>query len=51
MDVTFEVENQKFNYRVCGIIIHNQKILAMRDECSPFIAEDSGQSKSIFNHK
>ncbi|MCJ0606442.1 NUDIX hydrolase [Enterococcus cecorum] len=45
MDVTFEVENQKFNYRVCGIIIDNQKILAMRDECSPYYYLPGGRVK------
>ena len=45
MDVTFEVGNQKFNYRVCGIIIDNQKILAMRDECSPYYYLPGGRVK------
>ena len=45
MDVTFEVANQKFNYRVCGIIIDNQKILAMRDECSPYYYLPGGRVK------
>lgn len=36
MDISFTVKDQKFNYRVCGIIIRDGKILAMRDERSPF---------------
>ena len=36
MDISFKVENQKFNYRVCAIIISNGKILAMHDKRSPY---------------
>lgn len=36
MDITYKVNNEKFNYRVCGIIIDNDKILAMHDERSPY---------------
>ena len=36
MDISFKSGNEKFNYRVCAIIIHNGKILAMRDERSPY---------------
>ena len=31
MDISFKTELGKFNYRVCGIIIRNNKVLAMRD--------------------
>lgn len=37
MDISFKTEEGRFNYRVCGIIIHNNKILAMHDERSPII--------------
>ncbi|MGM9534171.1 MAG: NUDIX hydrolase [Intestinibacter sp.] len=36
MDITFKTEQGRFNYRVCAIIINNQKILAMRDQLSPY---------------
>lgn len=36
MDITFKTEQGRFNYRVCGMIIHNNKILAMHDQRSPY---------------
>ena len=36
LDLTLKVENDKFNYRVCAMMIHNDKILAMHDERSPY---------------
>lgn len=36
MDISFRVNNDKFNYRVCAIIIATGKILAMHDERSPY---------------
>ena len=36
MDISFVLENEKFNYRVCAIIISDNKILAMHDERSPY---------------
>ncbi|MBQ7889446.1 MAG: NUDIX domain-containing protein [Erysipelotrichaceae bacterium] len=36
MDISFKLENNKFNYRVCAMIIHNHKILAMHDDRSPY---------------
>lgn len=36
MDITFIVGNEKFNYRVCAVIISDGKILAMRDDRSPY---------------
>lgn len=36
MDISFRTENEKFNYRVCAIMISDGKILAMRDERSPY---------------
>ena len=35
-DITFKIENNKFNYRVCAIIINDNKILALKDEVSPY---------------
>lgn len=36
MDISFINSEGKFNYRVCGIIINDNKILAMKDERSPY---------------
>lgn len=36
MDISFKTEAGKFNYRVCGIILFRERILAMRDERSPY---------------
>lgn len=36
MDITFNTEQGRFNYRVCGMIIHEGKILAMHDQHSPY---------------
>ena len=36
MDITFKSDNDKFNYRVCAMMISDGKILAMHDERSPY---------------
>jgi hypothetical protein len=36
MDISFKVENTKFNYRVRAMILSDGKILAMHDERSPY---------------
>lgn len=36
MDITFKSGNDKFNYRVCAMLISDGKILAMHDERSPY---------------
>ena len=36
MDITFKSGNEKFNYRVCAMIISEGKILAMHDDRSPY---------------
>ena len=36
MDITFKTSEGKFNYRVCAVIINDDKILAMQDERSPY---------------
>ncbi len=45
MDISFKKENEKFNYRVCAIIINDGKILAMKDECSPYYYLPGGRVK------
>ena len=36
MDITFRTGEGRFNYRVCAMILHDGKILAMHDERSPY---------------
>ncbi len=36
MDISFLSGEEKFNYRVCAVIISDGRILAMRDERSPY---------------
>ena len=43
MDISFKVENQKFNYRVCAMILSENKILAMHDERSPYFYLPGGR--------
>lgn len=43
MDISFNVGNQKFNYRVCAMIISENKILAMHNERSPYFFLPGGR--------
>ena len=43
MDITYVSNRKKFNYRVCAIIISNNKILAMHDERSPYFYLPGGR--------
>lgn len=43
MDITFKTSKGRFNYRVCGIIIHENKLLVMKDECSPYFYLPGGR--------
>lgn len=43
MDISFKVENQKFNYRVCALILSENRILAMHDELSPYFYLPGGR--------
>lgn len=45
MDISFKTENIKFNYRACAIIIHDNKILAMHDDRSPYYYLPGGRVK------
>lgn len=36
MDATFQTEVGRFNYRVAGILIHQNQLLVMTDERSPY---------------
>ena len=43
MDITYVSGGEKFNYRVCAVIISDNKILAMRDERSPYFYLPGGR--------
>lgn len=45
MDITFETRGGKFKYRVCAVIIDRNRILAMRDERSPYFYLPGGRVK------
>lgn len=36
VDITFKTDEGRFNYRVCAIIVNENKLLAMQDERSPY---------------
>ena len=36
MDISFRLDNEKFNYRVCAVMVGEGKILAMHDDRSPY---------------
>ncbi len=43
VDISFKAGNEKFNYRVCAVILHGGKILAMHDERSPYFYLPGGR--------
>lgn len=43
MDLSFQCDNQKFNYRVCAMILSGDSILAMHDERSPYFYLPGGR--------
>ena len=42
-DISFRSDNEKFNYRVCAMIISDGKILAMHDDRSPYFYLPGGR--------
>ncbi len=45
MDLTFKTAEGYFNYRVCGILLQNGKLLAMKDKRSPYYYLPGGRVK------
>ena len=43
MDISYVTGNEKFNYRVCAMMIDDNKILAMHDERSPYFYLPGGR--------
>lgn len=47
MDITYTAGQEKFNYRVCAVMISGNKILAMHDERSPYFYLPGGRVKWV----
>lgn len=45
MDISYITDEEKFNYRVCAMMLHSGKILAMHDERSPYYYLPGGRVK------
>lgn len=45
VDISFEAGEEKFNYRVGAVILNDGKLLAMRDELSPYYYLPGGRVK------
>ena len=45
MDISFAAGEKKFNYRVAAVILNGGKLLAMRDEYSPYYYLPGGRVK------
>lgn len=43
MDISYQYGDQKFNYRVCAMMISDDQILAMHDERSPYFYLPGGR--------
>ena len=43
MDISFKTGEGRFNYRVAGIIVHDNKLLIMKDEHSPYFYIPGGR--------
>ena len=43
MDITYETEAGRFNYRVCAVLLDRGRILAMHDERSPYFYLPGGR--------
>ena len=43
MDLSFRVQDAKFNYRVCGLILSGDCVLAMQDEHAPYFYLPGGR--------
>ena len=45
MDITYQTDDGKFNYRVCAIILHENSILATKNEGTPYYYLPGGRVK------
>lgn len=45
MNISYTIDNSKFNFRVGAIIINDNKLLAMHDERSPYYYLPGGRVK------
>lgn len=45
MDITFRTGEGRFNYRECAVVVHDGRLLAMRDGVSPYFYLPGGRVK------
>ena len=50
MDISFKSGNEKFNYRVCAMMISDERILAMHDDRSPYYYLPGGRVAILTFH-
>ena len=43
MDITFRTPEGRFNYRACAVIVHNERLLVMKDNRSPYFYLPGGR--------
>lgn len=46
MDITFPTDNGRFNYRVAAVMLREDRILAMKDDRSPYFYLPGGRVKT-----
>ena len=46
MDISFNADDIRFNYRVCAVIIDSGRILAVRDDAQPYYYLPGGRVKT-----
>ena len=45
MDISFRLEDRRFNYRVSAMLLSGTRILAVHDERSPYFSDGSNWGK------
>jgi len=45
MDISFKTAEGRFNYRVAGLLIHDEKLLIMQDKDQPYYYVPGGRIK------
>lgn len=43
MDITFKTPEGRFNYRACAVIVHDERLLVMKDNRSPYFYLPGGR--------
>lgn len=45
MDISYQVQTERFNYRVASVIVHEEQLLVTTDAKSPYFYLPSGRVK------